>query len=126
MNVTLINPITISLSSAKLVVESDNRGTIEFLLLDQPVRLNILSSEYIYNTTIAINDRIKTLENFSTLSQNSQGTVLEIIPDRTEDRVKVLFDKIIPDQVINSVDAHVNSAVTSLIIEVPLRIVEKI
>jgi hypothetical protein len=94
--------------------------------MDQPVRLNITSSDYIYDIIIAVDDRVKLIEHFGALNVDSSGIVTEIIPDRTEDRVKVLFDQIYPDQIIKPVEAHVNSAVTSLLVELPLRLVEKI
>lgn len=125
MNVVLLDPITISISSAKLVVESDNRGTIEFMVLDQPVRLNIDSSDYIYDININVNDRVRLIENFGAFFVNSKGVVQEIVPDNTEDRAKVLFDEIYPDQTLNNTSAQVNSAVTSILAEVPLRILEK-
>ena len=56
MNVNLVSPILITLNSAKLVVEDSGQGTIEFTLFDQPVRLNIASTNYTYDTNIAIGE----------------------------------------------------------------------
>lgn len=126
MNVNLLSPIVININSAKLVVENDSRGTIEFTIFDQPVCLNIESSNYVYDTNISIGDRVKLIEQFGFLAVDSKGVVKEIIVDYTEDRAKVLFDEIYPDQVVKPVDAYVKSAITSLLIELPLRIIEKI
>jgi len=126
MNVTLPNPISVTISSAKLVVEDDNRGTIEFTILDQPVRLNIASSEYIYDINIAVGDRVKLIANFGALNVNSTGIVQEIIVSRTEDHAKVLFDFIVPDQTISPVEAHIVSANASILVDLPLRLLEKI
>jgi hypothetical protein len=126
MNVLLTNPISITIASAKLVVEDGNRGTIEFTLFDQPVRLNLSSPDYVYDITVAIGDRVRLIENYSFLSVNSKGIIQAITPDYTEDRVSVLFDEIYPDQVAKPVEAHVVTARTSLLVELPLRLIEKI
>jgi hypothetical protein len=126
MNVVFANPISISLDSAKLVVEDGTVGTIEFTLFDQPVRLIIDSTEYSYDIDIAINDRVSLTEQFGALGPGSKGIVQQIIPDYTEDRAKVLFDEVYPDQILNPVEAHINTAITSLLIEVPLRLLEKV
>jgi len=126
MNVILTNPISITLASAKLVVEDDNRGTIEFKLFDQPVRLNLTASDYVYDITVAIGDRVRLIESYSFLLVDSKGTVQAITPDYTEDRVSVLFDEIYPDQIAKPVEAHVITARTSLLVELPLRLIEKI
>lgn len=124
MNVILTNPISVLISSAKLVVEDSGRGTIEFTLLDQPVRLNILSSDYTYDIIPVVGDRVKLIENFGSFSIGSTGVLQKIIPDYTEDRAVVLFDTIYPDQIITPVEAHINSTITSLLVELPLRIIE--
>jgi hypothetical protein len=126
MNVLLNDPISILVNSAKLVIESDGRGTIQFTVLDQPVCLNIDSSDYIYDIEIAVNDRVRLIETYGALAMNSEGVVKEIIPDRTEDRVKVWFDVILPDQTLANVEAHVQSNAISVMDEVPLSKVEKI
>jgi hypothetical protein len=126
MNVSLINPISITVNSAKLVVEDDSRGTIEFTILDQPVRLNIESSDYVYNTNISVDDRVKLIENYGALKVDSEGTVKEIIVSATEDHAKVLFDYIIPDQTLEPVEVHIISASASILIDLPLRVIEKI
>ena len=127
MNVTLVNPVSITFDSAKLVVEDSGQGTIELMLLGQPVRLYIPSTDYIYDISFQVGDTVRLLENFGAFHQNSQGTVEEIIPDYTSDRVKVLFNQIIPDQIIKPVDeAYVISTAVSLLIEVPIDLLEKI
>lgn len=126
MNVNLTSPIAITIDSAKLVVEDSGSGTIEFMLFNQPVRLCIDSTNYVYDINFAIGDRIRLLQNFSFLSQNSEGIVVEIIADYTNDLVKVLFDHIIPDQTVNPAEVHIASSLISLMVEVPLSIVEKI
>lgn len=126
MNVVLTEPIVISISSAKLVLEEGSTGTIEFTYLDQPLRLNIESTSYAYDIEIAVNDRVQLVESYSSLAANSKGIVQEIIPNVTEDRAKVLFDEIYPDQVINSIETHVITANPSVLVELPLGILEKI
>lgn len=126
MNVLLNDPISILVNSAKLVIESDGRGTIQFTVLGQPVCLNIDSSDYIYDIEIAVNDRVRLIETYGAFATNSEGIVKEIIPDRTEDRIKVLFDVIFPDQTLKNVETHVQSSAISVIDEVPLSKVEKI
>jgi len=126
MDVVLIDPILISIDSAKLVVEDNARGTIEFTIFDQPVRLNIESTSYAYDIDIAVDDRVKTVEIFGALAIDSEGIVQKIIPDNTYDRAEVLFDVIFPDQILKPIEAHIVSASATLLIEVPLRILEKI
>jgi hypothetical protein len=126
MNVVLASPISVLISSAKLVVEDSGRGTIEFTIMNQPVRLNILSTDYTYDIIPAVGDRVKLIENFGAFNVDSQGILQEIIVDNTEDRAKVLFDIIYPDQTIKPVEAHVSSTVTSLLVELPLRFIEKL
>jgi len=126
MNIILINPISILIESAKLIVEDDDTGTIEFSVLGQPVRLSINSGDYVYDSQINLEDRVKLTEAFSILKEDSKGVVKKIILDVTEDRVQVLFDEIYPDQIAKNIEAHIVSTVLSLLIEIPLRIVEKI
>ena len=68
MNVNLVNPIAISLTSAKLVVEDCGSGTIEFSLYGQPVRLNIANTAYVYDINIAVGDRAILIQNFGALN----------------------------------------------------------
>lgn len=127
MNVNLVNPIAISLSSAKLVVEDCGSGTIEFALYGQPVRLNIATTAYTYDINVAVNDRIVLIQNFGALNAGSQGVIKKIIPRETCDMADVLFDQIFPDQVIKEPSqADVNSAVVSIFVRVPLNIVQKV
>lgn len=126
MNVILTEPIVISISSAKLVVEDSARGTIEVSVLEQPVRLNIESTSYTYDIDIAIHDRVRLVEAFGAFALNSKGVVTQIIPDYTEDRAKVLFDEIYPDQTLSCVEAQVTTTIPTILVEVPLKILEKI
>jgi hypothetical protein len=126
MDVILTEPIIVSINSAKLVIEDNGRGTIEFIVLEQPVRLNIESTSYVYDTTININDRVRLIEAFSAISIGSEGIVTEIIPDSTEDRAKVLFDLIYPDQTLKQVETLVTETIPKVLIELPLDIIEKI
>lgn len=126
MNVLLNDPISILVDTAKLVIESDGRGTIQFTVLGQPVCLNIDSTDYIYDIEIAVNDRVRLTETYGSLGMNSEGVVKEIIPDRTEDRIKVWFDIIFPDQTLTNVEAHIQTNTISVMNEVPLSKVEKI
>lgn len=125
MNVVLNTPISISVNVAKLIIESDGRSTIEFSVLDQPVRLNIDSTDYVYDINIAINDRVILIEAFGALAVNSTGIVKEIIPDRTQDRVKIWFDQVYPNQFLKNVEANVEANIVSLMVELPLAKVEK-
>jgi len=125
MNVVLITPISILIDSAKLVVEDGGSGTIELMILGQPVRLNIPSTDYVYDILLVIGDRVKLIHSFSSLALNSSGTIEEIIADPTQDRVKVLFDEIYPDQIVKPGEVHVRSTITSLLVELPLEYVEK-
>ncbi|MDD5650104.1 MAG: hypothetical protein PHF86_06775 [Candidatus Nanoarchaeia archaeon] len=125
MDVILTDPISITVSSAKLVIEDSSRGTIEFTVLDQPVRLNIESTSYVYDIEIVIGDRVRLTEPFSAFAENSNGIVKEIIPDRTEDKAKVWFDRIYPNQSVENVEAHIDTTVVSIMAEVPIRILEK-
>ncbi|MDD5650199.1 MAG: hypothetical protein PHF86_07285 [Candidatus Nanoarchaeia archaeon] len=126
MNVLITDPITISISSAKLIVEDNNRGTIEFVILDQPARINIESSKYTYDIDINVDDRVQLKESFSSFNVGSKGVVKEIIPDNTEDRAKVLFDEIMPDQDIDLINVSINMTRPKILIELPLKILEKI
>jgi hypothetical protein len=126
MDVTLTDPINISISSAKLVVEDSGTGTIEFTVLGQPVRLNIDSTSYTYDIDIAIDDRVQLIEAFGALAIGSKGIVQEIVPDYTEDKIKVLFDEIFPDQILDPAETHVVTTIPTVFIELPLSIVEKI
>lgn len=125
MNVIITEPITIIVSSAKLVVEDSGRGTIEFMVLGQPVRLNIESTQYVYDIEIEIGDRVRLTEPYSAFAENSSGVVKEIIIDRTVDKAKIWFDQIYPDQAIESVEAHVVTSDVSVFTEVPISILEK-
>ena len=126
MNVILNTPLSFTISSAKLVVEDEGRGTIEFTLLDQPVRLNLSSTDYDYDTIFAVNDRVKLLQSFGQFDINTTGTLIGIIADDTEDLADVLFDVIFPDQIYKPVEAHVISQALSLLVRVPLRYLQKI
>jgi len=126
MNVILNTPLSFTISSAKLVVEDEGRGTIEFTLLDQPVRLNLSSTDYVYDTIFAVNDRVKLLQSFGQFDINTTGTLIGIIADDTEDLADVLFDVIFPDQIYKPVEAHVISQALSLLVRVPLRYLQKI
>jgi hypothetical protein len=127
VNVNLVNPIAISLTSAKLVVEDCGSGTIEFTLYGQPVRLNIANTAYTYDINIAVGDRAILIQNFGALNAGSQGVVKKIIPGYTCDTVDILFDQIFPDQVIcEPSQADVNSTVVSIFVRVPLNIVQKL
>jgi hypothetical protein len=126
MNVTLTSPISISLSTAKLVVEDGDLGTIEFKLFDQPVRLLVNKTDYTYDVTIAVGDRVKLIQAFSNFAIDSSGVVQKITPDYTEDKISVLFDSIIPDQVVQPVEAHIISTHATLLVELPLSYVEKV
>jgi len=126
MNVILNTPLNFTISSAKLVVEDDGRGTIEFTLLDQPVRLNLASTDYVYDTIFAVNDRVKLLQSFGQFDINTTGTLIGIIADDTEDLADVLFDTIFPDQIFKPVEAHVILQALSLLVRVPLRYLQKI
>ncbi len=126
MNVILKNPILVSVSSAKLVIEDGGRGTVEFTILDQPVRLNIESSNYNYDINIVEGDKVRLIEPYGVFDVNSKGVVQKIIPNETEDRVKVLFYEVYPDQVLESVSISVDLTKPLILFEVPLRFVEKI
>jgi hypothetical protein len=127
MNVTLVNPVSIVFDSAKLVVEDSGLGTLELMILGQPVRLYVSSTDYVYDISFQVGDTVRLLENFGAFAQNSQGTVQEIIPDYTQDKAKVLFNQILPDQTINPAgEAHVISTAVSLLAEVPVEILEKV
>ena len=126
MNVLLTNPILISLEAAKLVLEDGQTGVIEFTLFDQPMRLIVDSSEYEYDINVSVNDSVRLKENFSILLADSKGIVKEIIPDYTEDRAKVLFDEIYPDQSVSKIDIEVSHSKASILIELPLSLIERI
>lgn len=126
MNVLLNETISVIVNTAKLVVESDGRSTIEFTILDQPVRLNIDSTDYTYDIDIVVGDRVSLKEDYGVLSANSSGIVKEIIPDRTQDKVKVYFDEVLPNRTFENVEANADTTTVSIIIELPLSEVEKV
>lgn len=126
MNVTFLDPISIIVSSAKLIVEDEGKGTIEFNLFDQPVRLVVDSSDYVYDTEIEIGDRVKLIEPFSGLLANSKGTVKVITPGRTEDIIEVWFDEIFPDQTFDYTEVNVYTSAVSISVNVPIEKIEKI
>lgn len=127
MNVRFSDPIAISISTAKLICESEGRGTVEFTILDQPVRINIVSTNYVYDINIVENDRVKLKEDFGGLQTGSNGLVKLIKPDRTEDIVTIYFDKVYPNKDITNIDkANVNSTVVSIVLDVPLSKIEKV
>jgi hypothetical protein len=102
MNVNLTVPISIILNSAKLFSEEDNVGVIEFQLLGQPCRLVIPKTDYTYDTTLQVGDRVKLNTAYSSFGIGSEGILQEIIIDSTQDKADVLFDKIIPAQVFQA------------------------
>jgi len=126
MNVLLNVPIDVQISIAKFVVSDSGKGTIEFTLLGQPVRLNIDSSEYVFICDINVGDRVKLISEFAGLSVDSEGVVEKIIPDITDDKVIVLFDTIIPDQEKSNVNIKIQSFDLFLRVTLPLRILEKL
>ena len=128
MYVIFNNPITIILTSAKLVLENDEDGvgTVEFQIYDQPCRLVVTSSEYTWDTIFSIGDRVKLTDTFSALGTNSEGVLKEIIIDPTEDKADVLFDKIYPDQIFSNEENHVQSTDISLLFRVPLNLLAKV
>jgi hypothetical protein len=127
MNVILTTPISITVSSAQLVVEDSGTGTIEFALLGQPVRLNILSTDYTFDINIEINDRVQLIQNFGALNTGSRGVVKQIIPSTSQDTALVLFDQIYPDQTFNyPFEADVQTTVVSLQVQVPLNIIQRV
>ena len=128
MYVIFNNPITIILTSAKLVLENDEDGvgTVEFQIYDQPCRLVVTSSEYTWDTIFSIGDRVKLTDTFSALGINSEGVLKEIIIDPTEDKADVLFDKIYPDQIFSNEENHVQSTDISLLFRVPLNLLAKV
>jgi hypothetical protein len=127
MNVSFNEPILISVSSAKLICESEGRGTVEFTVLDQPVHINIISTSYVYDINFVVNDRVRLKEDFGELQTGSNGIVKSIKPDRTEDIITIYFDKIYPNKDITNVNkANVNSTVVSIVLDVPLSKIEKV
>jgi hypothetical protein len=102
MNVNIVPPIALTLSSAKLFSEDTTIGVIEFQLLGQPCRLVIDKSLYTYDTTLHVGDRVKLNTTFSSFAINSEGVLQEIIIDSTQDMADVLFDKIYPVQVFQA------------------------
>lgn len=126
MNVILNPELTLTINNAKLVVEDGGSGTIQFTILGQPVSLNLDSSLYSYDINLNINDRVKLIEPYGAFDISSEGIVQEIIPDYTQDRAKVLFDKIYPEQILKNVEAYVKLSMTSILVELPLSLLEKI
>jgi uncharacterized membrane protein len=128
MNVLFNTPISITISSAKLLLEDDNTGTIQFKLLDQPCTLVIDKSQYIYDTTISVNDRVQLIHEVGYFGIGSQGIVQAIIPESTVDYVDILFDKIVPDNmfVIDDTVVKISSQVTSVLFRTLLSDVVKI
>lgn len=126
MNVILNPELSLTISNAKLVLEDGNSGTIQFMILGQPVSLNLDSSLYSYDINIRVNDRVKLTESYGVFNINSEGIIQEIIPDFTEDRAKILFDKVFPDQDLKNVEANVRLSSLSIVVELPLRLLEKI
>jgi len=108
------------------VVSDSGRGTIEFTLLGQPVRLNVDSTQYTYDININVGDRVKLIQGYSTLAINSSGIVQSIIPDYTQDKAVVLFDQVFPDQVMNyPAEADVTSSTVAISVQLPLEILQK-
>jgi hypothetical protein len=126
MNVNLTSPISIDVTTAKLIVEDGNQGTIEFTLLGQPVRLYIASSDYSYITNIVVGDRIILLQSFGGFDINSSGIVQAIIPSITDDQVTVCFDQVYPDKIVDPVQANIVSSKPTIFMQVPLRLIQKI
>jgi hypothetical protein len=103
MNVNLKTPISITLTSAKLFSEGDGVGVIEFqLLVGQPARLVIPTTDYLYDTALHVGDRVKLNTPYSSFGVGSEGVLQEIIIDSTQDMADVLFDKILPVQVFQA------------------------
>ena len=126
MNVRLIPPITITLDSAKLLLEDSLTGIVEFQINEQPQRLVLTYGSYIWDTTFASGDRVRLIESFGTFGLNSSGILQEIIIDTTDDKADVLFDTIYPNQVFSADVVETLSGNISILFRVPLRILEKI
>lgn len=128
MYVILNSPITIIVTTAKLVLENveDGVGTIEFQIMEQPCRLVVTTAGYYYDTVFSVGDRVKLKEAFGALGIDSEGTLKEIIIDMTEDKADVLFDTIYPNQEIYDEHNVVSSGNISLLFRVPLSYLEKI
>jgi len=128
MNINLNSPISVNLTSGYLISEGDGIGTVQFKIEEQPIILAITSSEYVYDTIFVVGDRVKTIQTFSILGINSIGTLQRFILDSTDDKADVYFDQIIPDNTFQSDNNNLKtqSSVISILIRVPLRILEKI
>jgi hypothetical protein len=126
MNVNITTPISITISTAKLVAEDSGQGTIEFSLLGQPVRLYISSNDYTYITNVNVGDRVKLIENFAGLNINSNGIVNQIIADPAEDQAIVNFDQIYPDGELNPIDVNIISTKPTVTIQVPMEFIQKL
>lgn len=120
MNVNLITPISVTISSAKLLLESEGSGTVEFKILDQPQRLSLLSTEYTYDTVFTIGCRVKVILAYGYFGLNSEGELKRIIIDSTNDMAEVYFDNIFPNGDFTA-DVDVNmTGVVSVIATIPL------
>jgi len=128
MDVIFNNPINITLSSAKLVLENaeDGVGIVEFQIFEQPCRLVITSTEYYWDTIFSVGDRVRLTDTFGALETNSEGELKEIIIDPTEDKADVLFDTIYPDQSFDDEHNEVQSSDISLLFRVPLNLLAKV
>jgi len=127
MNVILTPSINISVNNAKLLFENldDGTGTIEFTIEEQPVRLVVCYSSYVFDTAFKIGDRVKLKETWAGFEANSEGILREIIIDSTRDRGLVFFDKAYPDQsFISDNETNVVSTNISITVETSLDILE--
>jgi hypothetical protein len=123
MNANFITPISMTLTSAKLVDENaeDGVGTIEFQISEQPVRIVVSTSSYTYDTTLVVGQRVTLINDYGSFGKGSSGILQSIEVDRTTDRGEVLFDNIVPNQdLFGDLVVNVLQTIVSLEYTVPL------
>lgn len=126
MNVTITPPITLNLSSAKIITEDAETGTIMFKIEEQPVMVVLSHGRYAYDSAILVGDRVKVIRAFGAFGLNSEGVVQEIIIDSTNDTADVLFDKVYPNTVFSADVVEANSGIISVLFRMNLRDLAKI
>jgi hypothetical protein len=127
MNVILNTPIAVTLTTGNLVSEGDGSGTIEFQISGQQVFLALPTTDYVYDLSFGVGDRVKLTEAFAGMAINSSGIVQQIIIDAAGDKANVTYDNILPDINFNSTNKiYTNSGVVSVLIETPLNILVKV
>jgi len=127
LNVNLVPPITITLSSGFLVSEGDGVGTVQFRIQEQPVFLALTSTQYVWDTPFAIGDRVRMIQPYSAFGIGSEGILESITIDSTDDKAIVFFDLVVPNNEwidLNTIRSRSGSVTIKA--TVPLIMLEKV